>query len=159
MYIKLFDYFIVFIIISISAKFASFTGVSLQKINILLADTYTTLILIGFGINLVIFTYIFKIFLQYSNKYINNKKLKIFFAKLITLIEMIILTTFSLYILMQLSISKTYLYSTMKKSYSYPYIKSFYMKFLNDDLVNIVLNNDTKTNHKEVIFKSLKNSF
>ena len=158
-YIKLFEYIKIFIIISISAKFASFTGISLQKLNIFSADTYTTLILIGFGLNFITILYLFKIFLRYSNKYIDNKKIKTFFAKSFTLIEIIILTTFTLYILMQLSLSKTYIYPTMKKSYSYPYIKLFYIKFLNDDFVNLLLNNDTKTNHKEVIFKSLKNSF
>ena len=47
----------------------------------------------------------------------------------------------------------------MIKSYSYVYIKSFYKKFLNDDFVDMILNADTGTNHKEIIFRSLKNSF
>ena len=50
-------------------------------------------------------------------------------------------------------------YKNMKKSYSYPKIEKFYNTFLNDDFVNMVLNSDTGTNHKEIIFKSFKNSF
>ena len=60
---------------------------------------------------------------------------------------------------MQLYISKAYLSKSFHKSYSYPKIEYFYNSFLNDDFVNMVLHSDTGTNHKEVIFKSFKNSF
>jgi len=67
--------------------------------------------------------------------------------------------TFSIYIVMQLYISKVYLYKTMKKSYSYSKIEKFYNNFLNDDFISILLNSDTGTNHKEIIYKNFKNSF
>jgi hypothetical protein len=61
--------------------------------------------------------------------------------------------------IMQLTISKTYLYPYLNKSYSYKYIKVFYKNFLNDDFLHMVLEADTSINHKEIIFKSFKNSF
>jgi hypothetical protein len=131
----------------------------LERLNIISSDTYTTLILIGFSVNIIILYYGESSILKFLNRYINNSSVKTFFAKIITTLEVIIITTFTLYILMQLSISKSYLYPTLKKSYSYPYIRSFYMKFLNDDFLNMVLKADTGTNYKEVIFKSFKNTF
>lgn len=157
-YIKIFNYFKLFLIITISAKFSSTTGIALERLNILSSDTYITLVLIGFSINIAVLFYSEKFILKFLNRYINSGAIKIFFAKLITILEVVIITTFALYILMQLSISKSYIYPTLKKSYSYPYIKSFYMKFLTDDFLNMILKADTGTNYKEVIFKSFKNS-
>jgi hypothetical protein len=158
-YIKIFNYFKLFIIITISAKLASQTGISLEKLNILSTDTYTTLILIGFAINVSILFYSWEFLYLLVNKFINSNQIKTFFAKLTVVLEVITIATFSLYIIMQLSISKKYIYPIMIKSYSYVYIKSFYKKFLNDDFVDMILNADTGTNHKEIIFRSLKNSF
>lgn len=158
-YIKIFDYFKLFLIITISAKFASKSGIALEWFNIISTDTYITLVLIGFSINIVVLYYSQKFIFRFLDRYINSGAIKSFFAKLITTLEVVVITTFTLYILMQLSISKTYIYPTLKKSYSYPYIKSFYMKFLTDDFLNMILKADTGTNYKEVIFKSFKNSF
>ena len=110
-------------------------------------------------INIVVLYFGEKFIFEFLNRYINSAAIKTFFAKLITTLEVIVIITFALYILMQLSLSKSYLYPTLKKSYSYPYIKSFYMKFLTDDFLNMILKADTGTNYKEVIFKSFKNSF
>ncbi|MEA2100709.1 MAG: hypothetical protein U9P72_11340 [Campylobacterota bacterium] len=158
-YIKVFDYFKIFALISISAKFSTYTGNFLSKWHLVLADTYTILILIAFSINVIIIYYSWSFIYIFSSKFINNQKIKIFFAKLITVIEVLIITTFTLFILMQLSINKKYIYPTLNKSYSYPYIKSFYVKFLNDDFAKMILNSETGVNHKEVILKSFKNSF
>ncbi|MEA3513379.1 MAG: hypothetical protein U9R37_07230 [Campylobacterota bacterium] len=145
-------------IITISAKLSSSTGLLLQKFYITKADTYTTLTLISFVINFLILFYTWKYIFIVLNKYINSAKIKILFAKVFTFLEVLIITTFSIYIIMQLYISKVYLYKTIKKSYSYPKIEKFYKNFLGDDFVNMILNSDTGTNHKEVIFKSFKNS-
>ena len=158
-YIKIFNYFKLFLIITISAKFSSTSGIALEWFNIISTDTYITLVLIGFSINIVVLYFGEKFIFEFLNRYINSGAIKTFFAKLITTLEVIVITTFALYILMQLSLSKSYLYPTLKKSYSYPYIKSFYMKFLTDDFLNMLLKADTGTNYKEVIFKSFKNSF
>ena len=158
-YIKTFNYFKLFILISLSAKFASYTGIGLQKFYVTKADTYATLILIGFGINLLIFIYLGKLLLKISNKYINNHKLKTLFAQLFTTIEVITISTFGLYIFMQLYFVKIYIYPSVSKSYSYPHIEKFYQKFLSDSFVNMILHSDTGTNSKEIIFKSFKDSF
>jgi hypothetical protein len=157
-YLKIFHYFKIFFIITVSAKLASYTGVLLQKLYITKADTYTTLILIAFVVNMIIIYFSWKYIFQLTQKYVNNEKLKVLFAKLFTGIEVLIIVTFSLYIIMQVYIVKIYIYPTMKKTYSYPKIEKFYKAFLNDDFVNMVLGSDTGTNHKEVIFKSFKNS-
>jgi len=157
-YIKVFDYFKIFLLISVSAKFAAFTGSYLSKWHIILADTYTILILISFSINIII-VYCLWILLYYiSSQFINNQQIKIFFAKIITLIEVVVITTFTLFILMQVSVNKKYVYPTIKKSYSYPHIKRFYMRFLNDDFAKMILNSETSMSSKEVIIKSFKDS-
>jgi len=158
-YIKVFEYFKVFALISISTKFAIYTGVHLSKWHIIKADTYTILILIGFSLNALIIYFSWSFIYSFSAKFINNAQLKMVFAKIITIVEVVIIVTFTLFMFMQLDISKKYIYPTIKKSYSYKYIKSFYVKFLNDDMLKMVLNSDSSMNHKEIILKSLKNSF
>jgi len=158
-YLQIFEYFKIFFIITISAKLSSYTGVLLQKFSITKADTYTTLILIAFMINLLVIYFSWKYIFQFTKKYINNEKLKVLFAKIITASEVLIIITFSFYILMQIYLAKVYIYPTLHKTYTYPKIEKFYKSFLNDDFVNMVLSSDTGTNHKEVIFKSFKNSF
>lgn len=157
-YLKLFEYFKLFIIITISAKQAHFTAVWLQKLHITTADTYTTLILMGFGLNFILAFYVVKYGLIYSDKKIKNNIFKNTIARIVTFIEVILVVTFSLYIFMQLNLTKKYLNTSLQKSYGYPYIQNFYIKFLNDDFVDMVLNSDTGINKKEIIFKSLKNS-
>lgn len=157
-YIKIFKYFQIFLLITISAKFASFTGVYLQKIYLIKADTYTTLILIGFCLNIVLLLYFGKYLLKITDIFINNQQIKTLLAKIFTVIEIVVLSTFALYIVMQLYISKVYIYPIIKKSYSYNKIETFYKKFLSDEFVNMILNSDTGTNHKEIIFKSFKSS-
>lgn len=156
---KIFEYFKIFFVITISAKLSSSTGVLLQKLYITKADTYTTLILISFILNFLILYYGWGYILAFTKQYINNEKLKTLFAKIFTGIEVVIIVTFSLYILMQIYLAKVYLYPTLSKTYTYPKIEKFYKKFLNDDFVRMILSSDTGTNYKEVIFKSFKNSF
>ncbi|MGB5868240.1 MAG: hypothetical protein WBG69_10250 [Arcobacteraceae bacterium] len=158
-YIKIFEYFKIFMAITLSAKLSSYTAILLQKFLITKADTYTTLILISFVVNIVILYYSWRYIFAFTNKFMQNVKIRTLLAKTFTLLEVITIVTFSLYIVMQLYITKAYLYKALKKSYSYPKIEKFYHSFLNDDFVNMILNSDTGTNHKEIIFKSFKNSF
>lgn len=158
-YVKVFEYFKIFALISISAKLAPFTAHQLSKYHIVLADTYTILILIAFSLNALIIILSWNFLYELSSRFLNNQQIKIVMAKIITVIEVVLIVTFSLFILMQFNVTKKYLYPSVKKSYSYPYIKSFYVKFLNDDMMKMVLNSDTSINSKEVILKSFKNSF
>lgn len=158
-YLKIFEYFKIFMAITLSAKLASYTAILLQKFYITKADTYTTLILISFVVNIVLIYYFWRYFFSLSNKFVQNVKIRTFFAKLFSFVEVMIIVTFSIYIVMQLYITKIYFHQILKKSYSYPKIEKFYNSFLNDDFVKMVLHSDTGTNHKEVIFKSFKNSF
>jgi len=158
-YIKIFEYFKIFMAITLSAKLSGYTAILLQKFFITKADTYTTLTLISFTVNILILYYGWRYIFAFSNKFIQKEKIRVAFAKTFTFLEVFTIITFSIYILMQLYISKAYLYNSMKKSYSYPKIERFYNSFLNDDFVSMILNSDTGTNHKEIIFKSFKNSF
>jgi len=157
-YIKIFNYFKIFLIITISAKLSSYSATILQKLYITKADTYTTLLLISFVVNFLILYYGYKYIFKITKNYIDNEKVKVLLAKLFTVFEVVIISTFSLYIVMQLYISKVYLYPTIKKTYLYPKIEKFYNSFLNYDFVLLVMGSDTGTNHKELLFKSLKNS-
>ena len=156
-YVSIFEYFKIFLLITISGKLASASGIKLAKLGILQADTYTTLVLIGFIINITLLYLTQNYILKFLNTIIKSIHIKEYFAKLITVIQVTVAITFCLYIFMQLKVSKKYIYPTLSKTYSYPYIKKFYTRFLNDDFVNMVLNSDTGTNHKEILFKSLKN--
>jgi hypothetical protein len=157
-YLKIFEYVKFFIIIIVSAKLVHLTALLLNKLHIIKADTYTTLIFIAFIVNFLLLFYFYKNIMKLFKRYINSVKIKDLFAKFLTLLEVLITLTFTIYMVMQLYISKKYLYKTSSKTYIYPIIENFYNKFLGDDFVNLLLNSDTKTNYKEVMFKSFKNS-
>lgn len=134
-------------------------GLFLQRIGFLNSDSYAVTILIGFIINLIILYYSHALIYAFLSKFFNNQKIKEWAAKCITFLEVSILITFGLYILMQIKVIKGIAHAPLSKSISYPYIRGFYKGFLNDDFVYMVLHSDTGTNHKEIIFKSFKNSF
>lgn len=158
-YAKIFDYFKIFLLVTVSAKLSLYTGIILQDLYITKSDTYTTLLLIGFGINILVIYHTYKFIFSFLNKLINSDKIRTYTAVLVSFLEVLIITTFSIYLVIQLYISKKYLYKHIYKSYSYKKIEKFYHSFLNDRFVNMVMGSDTGTNSKEVIFKSLKNSF
>lgn len=158
-YIKLFEYFKVFLLITIAAKLSSPMAMLLKKLHFIAPDSYAIAIFIGFILNLVILFSSYKLILKFLDTLINSQSIKLFFAKLITLFEMTVICTFSLFLIMQITLVKRYVYPPLAKTITYPYIKSFYTQFLNDDFIYAILHTDTKTNHKELIFKSFKNSF
>ena len=157
-YIKIFEYFKIFLAITLSSYLAPYMGTLLQKLYITKADTYTTLILIAFSLNLIIIVSGYKFAFQLTNKYFHNDKVKLFLAKLFTVTEVVVLTTLGLYIIMQLYVVKTSIYPSLQKTFLYPKIERFYTKFLNYDFFLMVTGSDTGTNHKELLFKSFKNS-
>lgn len=157
-YVKIFEYFKIFIAITLSSYLAPKTATLLQNLYITKADTYTTLLLIAFSVNLLIIIYGYKSFFKLTKTYINNEKVKVVLAKFFTVLEVVVLTTFALYIVMQLYLAKVYIHPTLEKTYLYPKIENFYTKFLNYDFVLLVMGQDTGTNHKELLFKSFKNA-
>lgn len=157
-YLKFFEYFKVFTIVTVSAAFASDTGAVLQKFYITKVDTYATLILISFVVNGAILYIGWRYLLKFSNKFVNNAQFRAVASKILTFFEVVVLLTFAIYMVMQLYISKKYLYTSLHKTYSYPKIERFYKRFLNDDFVNMILNSDTGIDRKEVLLKSLRDS-
>jgi hypothetical protein len=157
-YQKIFEYFKIFIAITLSSYLASYTGTILQKLHITKADTYTTLILIAFVVNLLLIIYGYKFLFKLTKNFLNNEKIRQILAKILTVVEVVVLSTFVLYITMQLYIAKVYIYPSLEKTFLYPKIEKFYTKFLNYDFVLLVMGSDTGTNHKELLFKSFKNS-
>lgn len=157
-YAKIFEYFRLFILITISAKLSTYTATLLQQMYITKADTYSTLLLISFGLNLIIVFSMYKFFMKLINKVVQSDKIKTYSAYFISFFEILILVTFGLYLIMQLYLSKVYLYKHIHKTYLYPKIEKFYKSFLGDEFVKMVMSSDTGTNHKEVIFKSFKNA-
>ena len=157
-YLKLFDYFKIFILIAISAKFAIFTGSNLEKFSIISTDTNAIMTLIGFTLNFAILFYGYKFIFKIINNVINSQVIRTYLAQLTTLLEVVVIVTFLLFMTMQLKPSKIFLAPSMQKTVTYPYIKSFYMKFLNKKFINMIINNDGTMDTKEIIFKSLKDS-
>lgn len=157
-YLKIFEYFKIFVAITLSAKLAPYTAIALQKFYITKADTYTTLTLIAFAVNLFFFYYTGRSILKFLNKNVSNINFRKYTAILVTIVEVVIISTFSLYITMQLYLAKVYLHKPLSKTYVYPKVHKFYKSFLNDEFVKMVMSSDTGTNKDEVIFKSFKNS-
>lgn len=157
-YIQIFEYFKIFVVITLSAKLSSYTAIALQKFYITKADTYTTLTLMAFAINLAFFYFFGKTIIRFLNKNISNINFRKYSAIFVTIVEVVILATFSLYIVMQLYVSKIYIHKPLSKTYFYPKIEKFYRSFLNDEFVKMVMSSDTGTNREEIIFKSFKNS-
>jgi hypothetical protein len=155
-HVKLLDYVKVFIILSLSARFAKLTALYLQKLTIVDGDTKTTVIVIGFLINLLFFTLINKLYSKISKKHIDKTKLQKGIKLTVIIIEVFVLTTFSLYIFIQFTPSKKYIYPTLNKSYTYPYIKKFYIKFLNDAFLNVILDPNSDAENYEKVYKSFK---
>ena len=155
-HVKLLDYVRVFIILSFSARFAETTGLFLQKLSIAMADTYTTLVVMGFLLNLIILVSINKLYSKISKKYVDKTRFQKGVKLTVIIIEVFILTTFSLYISMQFTPTKKYIYPTFKKSYTYPYIKKFYIKFLNDDFLKVILDPHSDAQNYEGVYKSFK---
>lgn len=159
LYIKLFEYFKTFLFLFLAAKLSSHTAFFLTKFYIIKADSYFIALLIAFTFNLFILYKVFKFIFKFTYKYFSKEKIKIITAKVLSFIEVFILVTFLYFISMQFYVSKKFLIKSINKSYSYKHIKNFYTSFLNKEFTSMILNLDTNTNHKEVIFKSIKNSF
>ncbi len=157
-YIKVFDYIKIFLFIFLSSSFSYETYTFLSKVNILRADTYYIAILLAFFINLLILIYSFKYILKALNYLISSARIKILLAKIISFLEAILVISFVLFILMQIYPIKKLSTQTMNKTYSYPYIKKFYIKVIDKNLTSIFLRSDSKINRQESILKSIKSS-
>ena len=157
-YIKFFEYFKLFIILYLASKLAPYSGTMLQKMMILKADTYITLILIAFGINFLILYNFWKYFIKVFNNYFSSANIRTLFAKVLSFLEVLIILSFGLYLMMQIYFIKINLQPTMKQTYVYPAVAKFYHKFLNNDIVKILEGSTTGTNSKEVLFKSFTNA-
>jgi len=155
-HVKLLDYVQIFIIFSLSARFSNKTGFLLKKLNIITPDTHTTSIVLGFLINLLILFLFRKLFSKISKKYIDKTKTQKGIKLSLIVVEVIVLLTFSVYMFMQITPSKKFIYPVLNKSYSYPYIKSFYIKFLNDDFLRVILDSDSDAENYEKVYKSFK---
>jgi hypothetical protein len=157
-YKKTFEYTKIFIIFSLGVKFVDFMAKWLVKLHIIKADTHTILILISFIFNIIILYFLYTYILKISKSFINQNKIKDIFAKTISFLEMIILVSISIFMIMQLYVSKVYLSKVMNKTYTYPKIQRFYKNFLNTKLANSILYSDTGTSYKEVVVESLSKS-
>jgi hypothetical protein len=157
-YIKFFEYFKIFVTIYIASKLAPFTGLTLQNLYIIKADTYITLIIISFSLNVVLIFYFWKNLVKATNNFLSTNKMKIFFAKVLSVLEVSIILTLFLYLIMQIYIVKVNLHQTLDKTYTYTIVSNFYHKFLNKDILAILQGSNTGTNQKEILFKSFSNS-
>lgn len=158
-YIKVFDYIKIFIFVFISSTYAYKTYIFLNKIYVLQADSYYIAILICFVINLLILIYGYKYIFKALNYIISSSKIKMLLAKIVSFLESILLISFMIFILMQINPIKKLSLKTLNKTYSYPYIKKFYIKVIDKNFTSIFLTSDSKINRQESILKSIKNSF
>ena len=157
-YLKLFEYFKIFLLLTLSAKLAPFSAKMLAKISLISADTYAIALLIGFGVNFAIFFYGYKYAFKFLNNFINSAKVRTYTAMVVTFLEVLVISTFLLFMFMQLKPAKFYIHPSMQQSVSYPKIEKFYISFLNEKFIHSLFSNDSKTSTQEVIFKSLKES-
>jgi hypothetical protein len=157
-YIKFFEYFKIFVAVVIASKLAPYTGFILQKLYITQADTYITLLIISFGLNVILIYYFWKNLIKAVDNFIPTSKLKIISAKVLSFVEVLVFMSLFLYFIMQIYLIKITLQPIMKNTYSYTYITKFYHKFLNEDILAILEGSSTGTNSKEVLFKTFTNS-
>lgn len=157
-YLQLFEYFKIFAILTISVKLAHFSASLLHQFSITSTDTYAIALLIGFGANFALLFFSYKYAFRFLNNFINSAKIRSYSVKLITFLEVLIISTFLLFMTMQLKPAKIFIYPSMQKTIFYPKVKKFYVSFLNEKFVHSLFSNDSKTNTQELIFKSLKES-
>jgi hypothetical protein len=77
-YIKLFEYFKIFILITIAAKLSTPMAIFLQKIHFLNADSYAIAIFIAFVMNLMILFSSYKLILKFLDTLIPFLKSPLF---------------------------------------------------------------------------------
>ncbi|MGM0622728.1 MAG: hypothetical protein ACQESH_01775 [Campylobacterota bacterium] len=157
-YLKTFEYLKIFLLITLSASFAAKSGLVLQKYSILSGDTYSVIVLIGFGINILLFILLYLLGKKLFENFITSAKMRTFLAKAVTFVQVLFIFTFSLYIIMQLTFAKTYLQPPLNKTLSYTYIKGFYLSFINDDFVKMIISANSKSAPHEILINSFKNS-
>lgn len=156
-YVKFFEYFKIIIAIYIASNLAPYTGKFLQTLHITKADSYIILILISFALNIGILFFFWKNLIKIINRFFNTSRLHLLFAKILSFFEVLIVFSLGIFLVMQLYISKKYVYNSMKKTYTYSYIEKFYIKFLNNDILAILQGSSTGTSTKEILFKSFTN--
>jgi len=155
-YLKIYEYVKILLLMTLSASFAVKTGLFLQKNSIISGDTYSVIVLFGFGVNIALIILIYNL-LKKIKLLVSNQTLKEFTAISVNFIQILFIVTFSLYIAMQIYIPKKYFSSYLEQTYSYPAIKLFYMRFINDEFVDMIIYQESKTTPKEIIINSLKN--
>jgi len=156
-YIKFFEYFKIIIAIYLATKLAPYTGKLLQNFYITKADTYIVLILISFALNFFALFFFWKNMIKIFDRVFSTSALRVWFAKILSFVEVLIIFSLGLFLVMQLYVSKKYIYKNMKATYSYDYIEKFYIKFLNNDILAILQGSSTGTSTKEILFKSFTN--
>lgn len=157
-YIKVFDYIKIFLFVFISSKFSYTMYLFLGKINILKTDSIHIGILIAFAINLTLLIYFYKYIFKLLNYLFSSQRTKMMIARVVSFLESIIIITFIVFILMQIKPIKNMLSSSINKTYSYSYIKKFYLGLIDKNFTSIFLSSDSKINRQESILKSIKNS-
>ncbi len=158
-YLAIYEYVKIFLLITLAASFAPKAAIWLSRWDVLKADTYSVAVLIAFGINIALIWGLYLLLRSVYENAMHSPGLKTLVAKSVSFLQTVLIVTFACYILMQLGPAKNHIYSHAAKTYSYPLIRGFYMSFINDDFVRLILNGDSKTNAKEVILRSFKNSF
>jgi len=158
-YLAIYEYVKIFLLITLAASFAPKAAIWLSRWGVLQADTYSVAVLIAFGINIASIWGLYLLLQTVYENALHNLWLKTVVAKSVSLLQTVLVVTFACYILMQLGPAKNHIYPHASKTYSYPMIRGFYMSFINDDFVRLILQGDSKTNAKEVILRSFKNSF
>lgn len=158
-YKVIFGYLILMIAFTIATKYALTTAKFLTQISIINAETVSTMILIGFGINLALGLGLIKLIDRLYIKTFKSKahKSKRITGYIVSFVESLVMVTFVVYILSQIVIVQKISSNYLKNSYTYKYTKKFYRVFLNDDFIKVITNSSTGLNTKEVLFKSLGN--
>ena len=157
-YSEIFRYVILMVAFTISVKYALGTAIYLRNEHILKADTLATMILIGFGLNLILVLVGLKLLDIFAKIFLRKETRvsKEISGYALSFAESVLVVTFVVYLLSQIVVVQKLSDGVVKSSYTYKHIKHFYKTFLNDDFVEIITGSDTGTNRKEVILKSLQ---
>jgi hypothetical protein len=153
---KFYPFFKLFLGFALSGKYALFIGGKLILLGLLKATSYGVVMLIGFSITFGLYWVIVSLFEKINHR-INTEKFKKISGATLMFLQTALISTFTIFILMQFTLPQKMAKSYLSKTRSYPYISRFYTRVLSTQFVKgAIIDGGTGIDSKELFIKTLK---
>ena len=150
---KIYEIVKLIVAVAVSSKYGLSLSMWLTKLNIIKAETFGVLILIGFVMMFVLYLVaMFVLELAYKEfleSYLRHQSKYV--ASIFSSIEFFVMFTLALFILLQFYLPRVYLKPVLFKSFTYKHIHYFYRGFLSNELINNTLYEGSGAGVKETI--------